>query len=114
MFSKSDLDVLIMRSQGQLYQEQPNNKISNLYTLKVENKSPKQRILQFEIEGKNAEIQWINGKIDTLNPGQEISKVLFVLMNKQDVTQPKNPFYLVVKEQNQVIKKVKTQFFGPF
>ncbi len=114
MFSKSDIDVLVMRSQGQLYQEQPNNKISNLYTLKVQNKLDKQRVLSYEIEGKNAEIQWVNGKIDTLQAGQESSKVLFVLIDKNEVTQAKNQIELVVKENHQVIKRVKTQFFGPF
>jgi cytochrome c oxidase accessory protein FixG len=114
MFSKSDLDVLIMRSQGQLFQEQPNGKISNLYTLKIQNKLNQSRILNFEIEGKNAEIQWVNGKIDTLNAEQETSKVLFVLLNKNEISQAKNQIYLLVKENNKVIKKIKTQFFGPF
>jgi cytochrome c oxidase accessory protein FixG len=114
MFSKSDLDVLIMRSQGQLFQEQPNGKISNLYTLKIQNKLNQSRILNFEIEGKNAEIQWVNGKIDTLNAEQETSKVLFVLLNKNEISQAKNQIYLLVKENHKVIKKIKTQFFGPF
>jgi polyferredoxin len=114
MFSKSDIDVLVMRSQGQLYQEQPDNKISNLYTLKIQNKLDKKRVLDYEVEGKPAKIQWVNGKIDTLEAGQELSRVLFVLVDKKEVTQAKNPIYLVVKENEQVIKKVKTQFFGPF
>lgn len=114
MFTKSDIDVLIMRSQGQLYQEQPGNKISNLYTLKVQNKLDKSRILSYEIEGKPAEIQWVNGRLDTLAPGEQTSRVLFVIMDKKEVTKAKNPIELVVKENEQVIKRVKTQFFGPF
>lgn len=114
MFTKSDIDVLLMRSQGQLYQEQPNNKISNLYTLKIQNKLDRQRVLNYEIEGKKANIQWINGDLDTIPPGQEASKVIFIVMDKSEVIQAKNPIYLVVKENEQVIKKVKTQFFGPF
>ena len=41
LLSRKDVQATVMRAQGMLYQEQPDNKISNLYNIKLVNKTRK-------------------------------------------------------------------------
>lgn len=109
---KTDIDVLLMRSQGQLYQEL-NGSIANLYTLKVQNKLEVERELSYEIAESGGKIVWVNGEAHHIDKEGELNRVMFISFPAGSVKGTKE-IHLLVKEKQEVIKRIKTKFYGPF
>lgn len=112
--SRSDFDVTILRAKGMLYQEQENNKISNLYTIKLVNKTRKTLPVEIKVNNlKGYELKYV-GKEIVLKP-ESISEGEFFLILNQDVIQNrKTNVEFTILSNNKIIKKIKTSFLGPF
>ncbi len=55
--SRTDVGVTLLRTSGQLYQEQPNNQMSNLYNYKALNKTFKSKEIVLKPENFNGRIE---------------------------------------------------------
>jgi cytochrome c oxidase accessory protein FixG len=109
--TRSDYDATILRAKGMLYQEQPNDKISNLYTIKLVNKTRKNLPVEIKVENFPAEIQII-GK-DLMVKNEAVSEgEFFVILKKSDITQRKSILEIGVYSNNKKIKTVKTNFLS--
>ena len=51
LVTRSDYDATIIRAKGMLYQAQPNDQVSNLFTIKLVNKTRKTLPVEIKIEG---------------------------------------------------------------
>lgn len=109
--TRSDYDVTILRAKGMLYQEQPDNHISNLYTIKLVNKTRKDMPLEARLENFKGEIQIIgkdlNVKSEAVNQGE-----FFVILDKKDITKRKSVLEIGLYSDGKLIKKVKTNFLS--
>ncbi|HEY1056763.1 MAG TPA: cytochrome c oxidase accessory protein CcoG, partial [Emticicia sp.] len=70
LLSRSAIETTIMRVPGQMYQEQPNNKISNLYNAQIVNKSNEVMEVSLKVEDNQGTIRLIDGK-KTIKIGKE-------------------------------------------
>jgi cytochrome c oxidase accessory protein FixG len=50
LISRSDFDATIIRAKGMLYQEQPNEQVSNLFTIKLVNKTRNELPVTLKVE----------------------------------------------------------------
>ncbi|MEQ1733413.1 MAG: cytochrome c oxidase accessory protein CcoG [Bacteroidia bacterium] len=111
--TRSDYDATILRAKGMLYQEQPNNELSNLYTIKLVNKTRDKLPVVLKIENfKNSRIQLI-GKEIIVKPEGVTSGEFFVYLNKINVTERIVKLEIGVYSNGEKIKTVKTNFLGP-
>ena len=110
--TRSDYDATVLRAKGMLYQEQPNQQVSNLYTIKLVNKTRDSMPVSVKIENMDGEVRVV-GK--ALGVGKEsVSQgEFFVLLNKLDITQRKTKLILGLYTGNKKIKTIKTNFLGP-
>lgn len=111
--SRSDYDATILRAKGMLFQEQPDNKISNLYTIKLVNKTRKELPVSLKVENfSSAEIKIVGKNLmvkqDAVSDGE-----FFVLIDKKLITNRKTKLEIGVYSNNKKIKNVKTNFLGP-
>jgi len=109
-----DVDTNITRAAGQLYQELPDNKLSNLYNAKVINKTNKSFPVSFKLEGINGEIKMIGNpkmmlKSETVNP-----ETFFIIVNKKDIHEATTKLKIGVYRDGKKIQTVTTNFQGPF
>lgn len=109
-----DVDTNITRAAGQLYQELPDNKLSNLYNAKVINKTNKSFPVSFKLEGINGEIKVIGNskmmlKSETVNP-----ETFFIILNKKDIHEATTKLKIGVYRDGKKIQTVTTNFQGPF
>lgn len=111
--TRSDYDATILRAKGMLYQEQPNNQLSNLFTIKLVNKTREELPVELKVENfKDYKIQLI-GKDIRVKPEAITMGEFFVYLNKKDIVERKVKLEIGVYSHGKKIKTVKTNFLGP-
>jgi cytochrome c oxidase accessory protein FixG len=111
--TRSDFDATVLRAKGMLYQEQPNNQLSNLFTIKLVNKTRDRMPVNLKIENfKDSKIQLIGKDIVVKEEGVTEGE-FFVYLNKEDLTDRKMKLEIGVYSNGVKIKTVKTNFLGP-
>lgn len=110
--TRSDYDATILRAKGMLYQEQPNNQISNLYTIKLVNKTRNDMPVVVKVENMDAQIQVV-GKPLEIKKESVIQGEFFVFLNRSDIKKRKTVLEIGVYSNNKRIKTLKTNFLGP-
>ena len=109
--TRSDYDATILRAKGMLFQEQPGNKISNLYTIKLVNKTRENLPVEIKVENFNAEIKIIGKEFIVKN--EAVSEgVFFVIFNKNDVKKRNSILEIGVYSNHLKIKTVNTNFLS--
>ncbi len=111
--TRSDYDATILRAKGMLYQEQPNDQLSNLFTIKLVNKTREALPVELKVENfKDYKIQLI-GKDIQVKPEAVTMGEFFVYLNKKDLVERKVKLEIGVYSHGKKIKTVKTNFLGP-
>jgi cytochrome c oxidase accessory protein FixG len=113
LMTRKDIDPTVMRTPGQLYQERGADSLSNLYNVKVANKTMKMIPMTIKLEGSNGRIESI-GKdfVEVAKEGQG-SGTFFVILPKSSVHQRKTTITLSFWQGDQKISESKTNFLGP-
>lgn len=111
--TRSDFDATILRAKGMLYQEQPNNQLSNLFTIKLVNKTRNKLPVELKVENfPNYKLQLIGKEIIVKGEGVTEGE-FFVFLNKSELTERKVKLVIGVYSNGKKIKTVKTNFLGP-
>lgn len=112
LLSRSDIEATVMRAAGSLYQEQADNRISNLYNIKLVNKTNDDLPVELKLLSQDGEIQIIGESI--LVPGQSIGEsVFFIYLNNADVTGHKLDIEVGIYSEGILIDTAKATFIGP-
>jgi cytochrome c oxidase accessory protein FixG len=112
--SRTDVGVNILRTPGQLYQEQPNNQISNLYSYKLLNKTFHNKELSFKPENFEGKISLV-GETRMLVPRDSYTTgTMFIYLDSKFVTKRKTQLKIAVYDGKEKIRTVNTTFLGPF
>lgn len=112
--SRSEVETTLMRVPGQLYQEQPNNVISNLYNAQMVNKTNKNVELTVKESSGIGTIRMIDGKnIIHVKPSGRTEVVFFLEIPKSKITKGKTQFILDVYQGTRKMESVKTNFMSP-
>lgn len=110
--TRTDVDATVLRASGMLFQEQPNNQISNLYNIKVINKTRKDIPLNLKIENFNGTIQVVGN--DMIVKREDVLQgTFFVYLNKSELKKRKTKLEIGLYVNNKKIKTIKTNFLGP-
>jgi len=114
LFTRHDVQANIMRAQGMLYQEQPNNKISNLYNIQLVNKTRKDMPITLKLEDDEVkgEIKMV-GKDITIGKGAIGDGVFFVIVDKDQIKHRKTKIKIGVYSNGEKVEEAKTNFMGP-
>ena len=112
--SRTDVGVTVLRTPGQLYQEQPNHQLSNLYSYKLLNKTFKDKEVVLKPENFKGEIRLV-GETHIRIPKDGITTGnMFILVNIDDLQGRTTPLKIGVYEAGEKIMTIKTAFLGPF
>jgi len=117
LISRKDVDGTIIRATGLLYQEKGTDSISNLYSIKIENKTLRAIPVQLKLEGEFANSGRVElvgeEKIDVKKEGQG-SGSFFIVLPRSAVRSLKTRLRVGIYEGNKKITVLKTSFMGPF
>ena len=109
--TRSDFELSIVRTAGLLSQEQPGNKISNLYDFDIANKTFKDLPAKLELVGVKGEIKVVDGDLD-VKPNSVAKGKFLVILPAEEVKRISIPIKIAVKNQDKVIDVIQTNFLG--
>lgn len=112
IFSRSDLNITVMRGAGMLYQEQPGGYISNIYNAEIINKTKNATEIILQPVDPAVKVKYIQAP-GTINGETSVKTVFFLLIPASRIHQAKTTVNLQLLQNHKVIQTVKTAFVGP-
>jgi len=112
LLSQKEVKATVMRTPGLLFQEKGTDSISNLYNIKVVNKTMNDIPLTVKLENENGTVQMIGNTIHVKKEGQGAGS-FFIILPKQTIKQRKTVLHVGLYEGDKKITVVKTNFLGP-
>jgi cytochrome c oxidase accessory protein FixG len=112
VFTRSDVQTILLRAQGALFQKMPDGHFSNLYTVRVVNKTSRAIPLQFKLESPAGDLQVLGGDI-AVGPGNHIETSLLVDLDPKVMKSGTTPLIVGVYADGRKIENLKTAFIGP-
>ena len=112
--SRSDIGITLLRTPGQLYQEQPGNQMSNVYNYKMLNKTFREKEIALVPENFKGTITLIGETKLKIPKDGTVTGTMFVYLDKGALTGRKTKLKIGVYEQGKKISTITTSFLGPF
>jgi cytochrome c oxidase accessory protein FixG len=114
LFTRKEVDSTIMRTPGMLYQQRGTDSVSNLYNIKVANKTIESIPLQLKLEGTSGRIEIIgeHNYIRVKEEGQGAG-TFFVVLPAGIIHQRKLPVRIGLYNGNEQVDEISTNFLGP-
>ena len=114
LFTRADVEATILKVPGQLYQEQPNERISNLYNIQFINKTNQEMPLEMKVKGYNdATIKRVGNEDLVLEAGSRLDAVFFIEMSRKDIIQMKTALEIELIADGEIIDEISANFVGP-
>ncbi len=110
---RSDINTSVLRTPGTLYQELPENKIGNLYSIKIVNNTFDEVPVQLRISNNpDAELK-LAGKEIVLTPLSKYEGEVLIVMPKDKIKFTNTQLKIEVYARDKKIEELKTNFLGP-
>ena len=110
--NRSVLDATVLRTPGVLFQELPDGRLSNLYNIKVVNKTFDEKPIELKMLSPVGEIEIIGGSL-TAPPGSLCESSFFIKLDKKFVPFRVTPVVIAVMSEGVVLEEIKSSFLGP-
>jgi cytochrome c oxidase accessory protein FixG len=113
LVTRQDISATVLRARGMMYQEQPNNQISNLYNIQLLNKTRKQLPVTLKLEdGFKGTIKMVGNDLSVKR--ESVSDgMFFVYADRSQLHQRKNTVEIGVYSGGKKVGDIKTTFFAP-
>jgi cytochrome c oxidase accessory protein FixG len=112
LINRTDFSVTILRTAGLLYQEQPNDMISNLYDLNMVNKTFNKIPVTLKLENVEGELKLVGNQI-VMEPQGNIDSKFLVLLPKNELAKMSTLIDIGIYHDDKLIIKVSTSFLAP-
>lgn len=113
LVSRTDLDARLMRTAGMTYTSLPDGRISNLYNLKLANKTHKDITYSLRLENLPGEIEIVGNTIPLVQKEAYSHLQFFVKLNRDEIKNWKTELKIGMYENNKKIKTIEAKFIGP-
>ncbi|WP_258102761.1 cytochrome c oxidase accessory protein CcoG [Marinoscillum sp. MHG1-6] len=109
---RSDFETTILRTPGMMYQEREDGSISNLYQVKMVNKTNHKIPVRFELLDPKGQLQMVGEdiKLDEQGIGEG---AFFVIIDPADLSKMSSEITVGVYSEGELIEEVETKFLGP-
>jgi cytochrome c oxidase accessory protein FixG len=112
LISRSEIDITILRTPGMFYQEQPNDRVSNLYDMKVLNKTFDHKSIEMKVLNMDAEIRLLGDSV-VVAPQEPTLAKFFVVLRKTDIMKMNTPLEIGIYSAGNMVRSITTSFLGP-
>jgi IG-like fold at C-terminal of FixG, putative oxidoreductase len=112
LLTRSEVDVTLLRAPGALFQQTPEGRISNLYLLKLTNKTHDLKRVDLRLQGIEGTLTVLGGQLQIPGETQSEASVL-VEIPPPRLNSGSTPINVGVYSQGKQIDKISTVFIGP-
>lgn len=113
LITRKDVGGNLMRSAGMLFQERGKDSISNLYNLKLINKSIQPYELEIRPENFTGRIELVGNPKIKVEPEQQANATFFIVRAAKDITERKQKVKIGIYENGKLINTLSSTFMGP-
>ncbi len=113
LVTRKDVDATVMRTPGMLYQERGLDSITNLYNIKIANKTTWNTALRLQLENMPGRIEVIGGHGIVLKQEEETAGTFFVVLPRQVLRERKLGIAIGLYDGKRRIDVIRTNFLGP-
>ncbi|MEM8895773.1 MAG: cytochrome c oxidase accessory protein CcoG [Bacteroidota bacterium] len=114
LVTRTDVEATIMRVPGMLYQEQENNRISNLYNIQFVNKTFDDVNLDLKLKDQEgATIKRVGDQAVVVPATGNTESVYFIELPREQITGTTTKLVIELYKGDQLIDELKTNFLGP-
>ncbi len=110
--SRTEVEILILRTPGLLFQKVDDGHISNLYNYEIINKTNQDLPIEMRLAQEDGEIKLV-GQLPMAKAGEVAKGAMFIIMPNDKVSGRKNTLHIEVYSNGKLIDKTKTNFFAP-
>ncbi|HEY1021692.1 MAG TPA: cytochrome c oxidase accessory protein CcoG, partial [Flavisolibacter sp.] len=110
--SRTDVDATVLRTPGQIYQTLPDGRISNLYSIKLANKTRKDIPLTLKLEAMDGEVQVIGNSLKVAAESYYQSP-FFIKLAPDQLKRRKTKIRIGVYQGHKRIEVAETTFMAP-
>lgn len=112
VISRNDVDATVLRTPGQIYQTLPDGRISNLYSIKLANKTRKDIPLTLKLETLDGEVQVIGNSLKVAAESYYQSP-FFIKLAPDQLKRRKTKIRIGVYQGQKKIETAETTFMAP-
>jgi len=116
LITREDVDIKFLRAKGQLYTMTGENRISNLYTFKMINKTTREMNVGIDVSKINGKVTLIGKDKLVIPSNTQIEAALILELPLESMNGEKNDFMVDIVDldkDRKVIDVIKVQFSGP-
>jgi polyferredoxin len=110
--TRTPIETSILRTPGVLYQETEDGYLTNLYNIKVINKTREPKPIELKLHSPAGEISLVGGDI-VVPEGKLKEAVFFVKLKKETVKMTSTPIQINILSGGEVLEEIDTSFLGP-
>jgi cytochrome c oxidase accessory protein FixG len=113
LITRSDLDVHMVRAKGTLFYKEPDGRISNLYNVKIINKTHDDLPVEFKLNNLEGEVRLVGNQNLVIKSDSLLDTQVFVVLEPEQIHEQKSTITLDVVSQGKAMGNEKTFFLGP-
>ncbi len=113
VFTRSDVETLLLRAPGGLYQELPGDRIANLYTVKVVNKSSHDLPVTFRLLNVEGRVQLAGGEGFVVKKEALGERSIIVDLPASSLAGRRTRLVMGIFSGDRELERVETVFVGP-
>jgi cytochrome c oxidase accessory protein FixG len=113
LLSRSDVDTSFLRAPGALFQQLPDGRISNLYLLKLTNKTSHEIPVELQLESPGGGTLKVLGNRVSLAPQEQSSASVLVELPASALHGGEAQVVVSVRSGSRLLQRVRSAFVGP-
>ncbi len=114
LITRKDIDGTIIRAAGITYQERGADSISNLYNIKIINKTTEELTVTLKLENTAGEIIEAEGRPIKVEAEGQGKGSFFIVVPREEVKDRKTELKVALYNGDEKLNTLSTNFMGPF
>ena len=110
--SRNDVQAILLRAPGTLYQKTEDGRFQNMYTIKLLNKTNKNIAIEIKNMSEKGEIKIVTSEI-VLKPQAEMNTAMFIILDKSEIEGFKQDVSIGVYSNGELLETAGSTFIGP-
>jgi cytochrome c oxidase accessory protein FixG len=113
LITRSDLDVHMVRAKGTLFYNEPDGRVSNLYNVKIINKTHNDLPVEFALSNIQGEVRLVGNPNLIIKKDSLLDTQIFVILPASAIDEQKSKISINVMSSGKIMGEEKTFFLGP-
>jgi polyferredoxin len=113
LLTRSDVEATLLRAPGSLFQEMPDGHFSNLYTVRIVNKTSRAMPVELRLENPHGDLRVMGECNLAVAPQKTFEDSILIELDKSVMNSGTTPLVLGVYSNGKKLQTLKTAFIGP-